>query len=58
MVTHQEPDFLESEDKWSLETIIMNKASRGYRITAELFKILKDETDKVLPSIHQQIWKT
>ena len=36
----------------------MNKASRGDGIPVELFKILKDDAVKVLPSIHQQIWKT
>ena len=36
----------------------MNKASGGDSIPAELFKILKDDTVKVLHSICQQIWKT
>ena len=43
---------------WALGSIIMNKASRDARITAELFKILKDDAVKVLHSICQQIWKT
>ena len=39
-------------------SITTNKASRGDRIPAELFQILKDDTVKVLHSICQQIWKT
>ena len=36
----------------------MNKASGGARIPVELFQILKDDAEKVLHSISQQIWKT
>ena len=36
----------------------MNKASGGDGIPADLFKILKDDTIKVLHSMCQQIWKT
>ena len=36
----------------------MNKASGGDGIPVELFQILKDDAEKVLPSISQQIWKT
>ena len=57
MITHLEPDILECEVKWALGSTIMNKASGGDGITAELFQILKDEAIKVLHSIHQQIWK-
>ena len=57
VITHLEPDILECEVKWALESIIMNKASRDARITAELFKILKDDAVKVLHSICQQMWK-
>ena len=57
-ITHLEPDILEFEVKWALGSITMNKASRGDRIPAELFKILKDDAVKVLHSIGQQIWKT
>ena len=53
-----EPDILECEVKWALESITMNKASGGDEIPAELFQILKDDAAKVLPSICQQIWKT
>ena len=58
VVTHLEPDNLECEVKWALGSITMNKASRGDRIPAELFKIPKDDAVKVLHSACQQIWKT
>ena len=58
MITHLEPYILESEVKWALGSITMNKASRGDRIPVELFQVLKDDAVKVLPSICQQIWKT
>ena len=57
MVTHIEQDILECEVKWALGSITTNKASGGNEILAELFKILKDDIDKVLYSIYQQIWK-
>ena len=53
VVTHLEPDNLECEVKWALGSITMNKASRGDRIPAELFKIPKDDAVKVLHSISQ-----
>ena len=56
--THLEPDILECEVKWALESITMNKASGGDGIPGELFQILKDDAVKVLHSICQQIWKT
>jgi len=56
--THLEPDILECEVKWALGSIIMNKASGGDRIPAELCQILKDDAVKVLHLICQQIWKT
>ena len=67
MITHLEPDILECEVKWSLESITTNKASGGDGIPVdsggdgipvELFQILKDDAVKVLHSICQQIWKT
>ena len=58
MITHLEPDILECEVKWALESIIMNKASGGDGIWVELFQILKDDAVKVLHLICQQIWKT
>ena len=56
-ITHLEPDILECEVKWALESITMNKASGGHGIPVELFQILKDDAVKVLHSICQQIWK-
>ena len=58
MITHLEPDILECEVKWALESITRNKASGGDGIPVELFKVLKDDAVKVLHSIGQQIWKT
>ena len=58
VITHLEPDILESEIKWALGNIIKNKASRGDGISVELYQILKDDTVKVLHSVCQQIWKT
>ena len=58
MITHLEPDTLECEVKWALESVSMNKASGGDGIPVELFQILKDDAVKVLHSICQQIWKT
>ena len=58
MITHLEPDILECEVKWALESITMNKASRGDGIPVELFQILKDNAVKVLHSIWQQTGKT
>ena len=58
MIIHLEPDILECEVKWALESITMNKASGGDGIPVELFQILKDDAVKVLHSICQQIWKT
>ena len=57
MITHLEPDILECEVKWALESITMNKASGGDGISVELFHILKDDAAKV-SSIYQEIWKT
>ena len=57
MITHLEPDILECEVKWALESITMNKASGGDGILVELFQILKDDM-KMLHSICHQIWKT
>ena len=58
VITHLEPNILECEVKWALESITTNKASGGDGIPAELFQILKDDAVKVLHSICQQIWKT
>ena len=57
VITHLEPDILECEVKWALESITLNKASGGDGIPVELFQILKDDAVKVLHSICQQIRK-
>ena len=54
MITHPEPDILEYEVKWALESTAVSKASAGDEIPAELFKILKADAIKVLHSIYQQ----
>ena len=58
VVSHPEPDSLESKVKWALGSTAVNKASGCDRIPVELFKTLKDDAIKVLHSICQQIWKT
>jgi len=58
VVTDLEPDILECEVKWALESFTTNKASGGDGIPVELFQIPKDDAVKVLHSICQQIWKT
>ena len=57
VITDLEPDIVECEVKWALESITMNKASGGDGIPVELFQILKDDAVKVLHSTCQQIWK-
>ena len=57
MITHLYPDILKCKVKWALGSI-MNKANGGDGIPAGLFQILKDDAEKVLHSICQQIWKT
>ena len=58
VITNLEPDILECEVKWGLESTTTNKASGGDGIPVELFQILKDDAVKVLHSTCQQIWKT
>ena len=58
VITHLEPNILECEVKWALESITTNKGSGGDGIPVELFQILEDDAVKVLHSIYQQIWKT
>ena len=58
VITQLEPDILECEGKWALESITTNKASGGDGIPVELLQILKDDAVKVLHSICQRIWKT
>ena len=50
LITHLEPDILESKVKWALGSISMHKASGGDGIPGELFQILKDDAVKVLHS--------
>ena len=57
-ITDLEPDILECEVKWALESTTTNKASGSDGIPVELFQILKDDAVKVLHSIRQQVWKT
>ena len=57
VITYLEPDILECEVKWALESINTNKASGGDGIPAELLQILKDDVIKVLHPICQQSWK-
>ena len=58
VITHLEPDILECEVKWALESITTNKTTGGDGIPVKLFQILKVDAVKVLHSICQQIWKT
>ena len=58
VITDLEPDILECEVRWALESITTNKASGCDGIPVELYQILKDDAVKVLHSICQQIWKT
>ena len=58
VIAYLDPDILECEVKWALESITMNKASGGDGIPVELFQILKDDAVKVLHSICHQIWKS
>ena len=58
VITHLEPDILESEVKWALGSTTTDKASGGDRMPNELFPILKNDAVRVLHSICQQIWKT
>ena len=58
VITHLEPDILECEVKWDLESVTLKIASGDDAILAELFQVLKDDAVKVLHSIRQQIWKT
>ena len=54
VITHLEPDILESKVKWALRSITTNKASGGDGIPADLFQFLKDDAVKLLHSICQQ----
>ena len=56
MITYLEPDILECEVKWALESSTTNKASGSDGIPIDLFQILKDDANKVLHSVCQPIW--
>ena len=58
VITHGEPDILECEVRWALESFTTKKASGDDGIPVELLQTLKDDAVKVLHSLHQQIWKT
>ena len=58
MITHLEPDVLESKVKWAIGSITTNNASGGVGIPVELFQIIKDDAVNVLYSVCQLIWKT
>ena len=58
VITQLEPDILETEVKWALESITKNEVSGGDGIPVELFQILEDDAVKVLLSTCQQIYKT
>ena len=58
VITHLEPDILECEVKWALESITMNKDGGGDGMPVELFQFLKEDAVKVLHLIYQQIWKS
>ena len=53
VITNLEPDILECEVKWALESITKNKARGGDGIPVELFQILNDDAVKVLHLICQ-----
>ena len=57
VVPHLEPDILECEVKWASGSITMNKVTESDGISAELFKILKNDAVKVLHTVSQQMWK-
>ena len=57
VITHLEPDILESKVNWIFGSIPVNKARDGDGIPAELFQILEDDAMKVIHSICQQTWK-
>ena len=57
VITHLDPDILECEVRWALESITTNKARGCDGIPVKLFQILKDDAVKVLHSICQQIGK-
>ena len=57
VITHLEPDILECEVKWAIESITKNKVRKSDGFQVELFQIMEDDAVKVLHAICQQIWK-
>ena len=55
VITNLEPDILECEVQWALESITTNKASGGDGIPVELYQILNADAVKVLHSICQNL---
>ena len=58
VITHLEPDILECEIKWALESITMNKANGGDGIPVVLFQILKDDAVKVPANLENSVVAT
>ena len=58
VASHPKPDILECKVKWALRNTAGNKARGCYKIPAELFRSIKDDASKIVPSLSQQIWKT
>ena len=58
VITHLEPDIMESKVRQALGSITTNKASRGDGIPADIFHVLKYDALTVLHSMCQQIWET
>ena len=53
VITHLEPDILECEVKWALQSITTNKASGGDGIPVELFQILNLENSAVATGLEK-----
>ncbi|CAF4976587.1 unnamed protein product, partial [Rotaria sp. Silwood1] len=53
-----EPDILESEVKFAMETLADGKAPGHDGIPIECFKTIKEDAVKILTKLCQQIWKT
>ena len=57
VVSHLEPDILDSKLKQALGSITMSKVTEADGISAELFKILKDNAIKVLHTFLSANWE-
>ena len=58
VVSHPEPEIMESKVKWAFGSTAVNKASGCDGLSSRIIQVLKDDAIKVLHSICQQIWKT